>query len=467
MRPESLQDLLDTVEDPVAYFRNLDIDTSGAWRDLPDEYTHWIEEQRAWRESCVLMDQSYHMANLYTEAARGPDSAGEGHEAIDFFSHLGVNSMEDFRTGDPPQAKQLVMVNPDGYMIADCTLFYLDENTFLTAGTDSPQNWIQYNAETGAYDVSTDRVYSPFGDGEPADFRFEIMGPHAMDLVADLTDGEFQEISFFEMDTVRILGHEVYALGHQMSGERGLELFGPYEYHDEIKSKLLEAGATYGIRQLGSKSYKSTSVESGWIPVYVPAIYRHEELEGYREWLGPWTHEANLAIGGSFAGDDISEYYVTPAALGYEHIVNFDHEFIGRTALADRLEDPERTRVTLVWDDEAVIDVYASLFREGASNQFIELPDPGMSAGDVTRYDTVKNDGEMVGVATWPGYDYNEREMLSLCCIDVEYSDPGTEVTLVWGEEGTAKSRVPRHREREIRATVAPAPYVRRGRQDP
>jgi vanillate/3-O-methylgallate O-demethylase len=41
--------------------------------------------------------------------------------------------------------------------------------------------------------------------------------------------------------------------------------------------------------------------------------------------------------------------------------------------------------------------------------------------------------------------------MLSLCTIDVAHADPGTEVIVIWGAPGT--------RQKEIRATVAPAPY--------
>jgi vanillate/3-O-methylgallate O-demethylase len=47
--------------------------------------------------------------------------------------------------------------------------------------------------------------------------------------------------------------------------------------------------------------------------------------------------------------------------------------------------------------------------------------------------------------------------MLSLCTIDVEHADVGTEVTVVWGEAGTPQ--------KEIRATVAPAPYKQDNRR--
>jgi syringate O-demethylase len=52
--------------------------------------------------------------------------------------------------------------------------------------------------------------------------------------------------------------------------------------------------------------------------------------------------------------------------------------------------------------------------------------------------------------------------MLTLAVLDRTYSEPGTQVTLLWGEEGggTGKPTVERHVQTEIRATVAPAPYV-------
>ncbi len=75
------------------------------------------------------------------------------------------------------------------------------------------------------------------------------------------------------------------------------------------------------------------------------------------------------------------------------------------------------------------------------------------------------HDGKMVGVSTFSGYSSNESSMLSLAVVDLEQSEPGTEVTLVWGEEGggSAKPVVERHVQTEIRAIVC-AGAVRRRR---
>jgi syringate O-demethylase len=52
--------------------------------------------------------------------------------------------------------------------------------------------------------------------------------------------------------------------------------------------------------------------------------------------------------------------------------------------------------------------------------------------------------------------------MLTLAVLDPEHAEPGTEVTLVWGEAGggTAKPTVEEHVQTEIRGVVGPVPYV-------
>ena len=69
-------------------------------------------------------------------------------------------------------------------------------------------------------------------------------------------------------------------------------------------------------------------------------------------------------------------------------------------------------------------------------------------------------DDAIVGVSTFSGYSYNERSFLSLAVVDVDV-EIGTEVTLVWGEEGGGSSKpvVERHAQTEIRAIVSPCPY--------
>jgi vanillate/3-O-methylgallate O-demethylase len=182
-------------------------------------------------------------------------------------------------------------------------------------------------------------------------------------------------------------------------------------------------------------------------------------MKGYRQWLPADGYEGMASIGGSFYSDDITDYYLTPYDLGYGRFVDLDHDFVGREALQEVAAYPRREKVTLVWNGEDVSRIFSSLFEDGDTPKYIDLP---LSNYATLQYDKVSKDGETVGVSTYTGYSYNERAMLSLACIDIEHSEPDTEVTVVWGEEegGTSKPTVERHVQTEIRATVAPAPIA-------
>jgi glycine cleavage system aminomethyltransferase T len=322
-------------------------------------------------------------------------------------------------------------------------------------------NWVEYHVETGEYDAWTEadeRYHDKPADVPHKTFRYQLQGPNAVAVLDAATDGPTPDIPFFEFEEVTIDGRTVKALGHSMSAHPGYEIWGPWEDSEAIRESLVDAGQAYGIRQLGEKSFKAQQAEKGWVARPVPAIFG-DEMEAYRRWLDDDSYEAISTLGGSFHADDISDYYVTPAEVGYGSFVDFDHEFVGRDALRAEVGDPDRTTVTLVWDDDDVLGTFESLFREGETQKYFDLSKPFWS---VFHYDEVLKDGDHVGVSKYFTYTYNERTVLSVGVVDTDHAEPGTRVTLVWGEPGgtSPNPKVEPHVQAEIGATVAPAPYV-------
>jgi vanillate/3-O-methylgallate O-demethylase len=267
------------------------------------------------------------------------------------------------------------------------------------------------------------------------------------------------DIRFFNMDTFVVAGRAVRALRHGMVGQPGWELFGPWEDGDAVRDAIVSAGQEYGIRQVGSRAYPTTCLESGWVPSPLPAIYTGDDLKGYRQWLTTKSYEATASLGGSFYSDDITDYYLTPYELGYGPFVKFDHEFVGRAALEEMADKQTRKKVTLVWNGDDISRVFGSLFHAGDISKYIDLP---LANYSTLPFDKVLKDGKTIGVSTYTGYTYNERAMISLGIVDVAHSDPGAQVTLMWGEEGrgSTKPTVERHQQVPIRATVASVPYA-------
>jgi glycine cleavage system aminomethyltransferase T len=448
MSDPSLQDLLGQSVSPAVLLRNSQAGPN-VYPGVPAEFTNWRDEQLAWQRTCVLFNQSYHMAEL---AVRGPD-------ALALLSHLGVNTFANFAAG---KAKQFVPCTPDGYVIGDVILFHLADDEFNMVGRAPVLNWVSFHAQTGNYDVELERDERSAmrSDGRRRSYRFQVQGPRAMEVIDAVLGRPAPELKFFHLTTVRIAGHEVGALRHGMAGQAGWELFGPWEDETAVREAIVVTGEEFGLRQVGGRAYSSNALESGWVPSPLPAIYTGDALADYRRWLPAAGYEGAASIGGSFYSDDIEDYYFTPWDLGYGHLVKFDHDFIGRAALEQMARDDEhRVKVTLALDDDDVARTIGMMFGPGERAKFMDWPSAVYA---MHPFDKVTVNGGTVGVSSWIGYSANEGKMLTLAALDAQHAEPGSEVTLVWGEEGggSGKPTVERHVQTELRAIVAPVPYV-------
>ena len=146
---KSLEDVLQAAGSPVNLLRNLQTGPN-VYPGVPPEFNNWRDEVQAWQKTCVLFNQSYHMADLLVE---GPD-------ALKLLSYLGVNSVAGFTVD---KAKQFVPCTPAGHVIGDVILFHLAEDEFNLVG----------RFEQGSHDVEFPGHVDPLVDtianfGEPA-----------------------------------------------------------------------------------------------------------------------------------------------------------------------------------------------------------------------------------------------------------------------------------------------------------
>jgi vanillate/3-O-methylgallate O-demethylase len=456
MVASNLEAVLATAGNTVKLLRNSQLGAY-VYPVVAPEFGNWRAEQWAWQHSAVLFDQTHHMVNLYIR----------GKDALKLLSDTAVNTMQDFAVN---KAKQYVPTTQYGHVIGDGILFYLAPEEFLYVGRAPASNWLRYQAATGGYgvDVQLDDRSPMRPMGKPvlrSVWRFQIQGPNAWAIIEKLHGGKLEQLKFFNMSTMNIAGKTVRTLRHGMSGAPGLEIWGPYEQQEEVRAAILSAGLEFGMVPCGSRAYPSNTLESGWIPSPLPAIYSGEALKGYRQWLPADGYEATGSIGGSFVSDNIEDYYLTPWELGYGPFIKFDHDFHGREALQRITPDTQRKKVTLAWNPEDMAKIMASLFNpDGEQYKFFDVPLANYASSNYDR--VVDAGGKTVGVSMFTGYSYNEKQALSLATIDSRIP-VGTEVRVVWGEEngGTKKTTVEPHRQIEVRAVVSPLPYSRVARE--
>lgn len=412
---------------------------------IPPEFTNWRDEVRAWKDGVALLEQSYHMTELHLR----------GSGVIAFLKELAVNKLDVFPVG---RGKQLVLAAPDGNLIGDAIIFHEDEHFYRVVGAPFASDWLFFNAESTAHDVTAEKndnwsvTQAPRGV-----FRLQIQGPQALDLVSEACDGPVPEVSFFGIGELSIAGHPVRALRHGMAGTPGFEIYGPWDVQQAVRAELERVGEQHGLRKVGSLGYSVTAQESGWMPMPLPAIYADERMRPYREWLTNYFLESISSLGGSLVSSSIEDYYVDPIEVGYGRLVDWDRDFIGRDALKGKAADQRRTKVTLEWNDDDVAGVINdSLFPSGTPPRFMAMPTPMYATFES---DAVMEGDTLVGVSQWCSFTPNANRLVSTALVDVSLAEPGTELTLLWGEPDSKRPTVDTHEVRPIRVRVAPSPY--------
>ncbi len=444
MTANSLADLLRSADNPVRALRDLPR-YSTAYPGLPAQYTNWRSEQIAWRETVALLDQSYHMANLFVD---GPD-------AVKVFADLAINRFDNFKPG---MAKQFIAANRQGQLLGDGILVHLGENSLNLVGEPrSIISWVQYHLETHDYDVTVEfETTAQRQDQAPRYYRYQIQGPNAPALIEEGTGAPIPDTKFFHVAEFTIAGKHVRGIRHGMAGQAGFEFFGPWEEGPRIREAFERVGAKHGLRLVGSTAYFTNNIESAWLASPLPAFYTADDLAEFRDWL---PASAAGSLGGSFDSERIEDYYVTPFDVGYGKFIANDHDFVGREALAELATKPSRQKVTLVWNEDDVAEIFHDLatpddrlrpqYLEFASAKYVKYLFDRVSIGDRT-----------IGFVTHATYLAYDRVFASLALVDAADATPGTQVTVTWGDSlAFPRADVEPHRQVQVRATVAPVPY--------
>ncbi|GAB3617585.1 hypothetical protein GCM10027416_21420 [Okibacterium endophyticum] len=400
----------------------------------PPEFTNWRDEQMSWKQTVSLGNWSFVIKAVL-----------EGADALALLERYSVNSLKNFAIN---QAKHIINCNAEGKVICQGVAIRLAEDRFFLSGL--PCFWIGYQISTGKHGDVRIKI-----DEHGETCFYQVAGPNAIHLLEEVSNENLRDSKFMRARAMKIAGREVRGVyGLTMSGETGFELEFESAFRDEVVGALLAAGEKFGLRQVGNRTFHINHLEAG-VPTtsfhYLPAVFE-KEMEPFLEYMNGipvaenWVKQ--FKITGSFEARDVSDYYRSPIEMGWVKNVKLDHEFLGREALEAELASPLRQVVTLEFDKEDVIEIYASYFESGEPFEFIDVPH---QYNQNTHTDAVNVNGVGVGVSTTPGYSFYFRKMLALAYVSPEFATPGTRVEIVWGQ--------PDKRKRMIGATVAPVPY--------
>jgi aminomethyltransferase len=289
------------------------------------------------------------------------------------------------------QVVYTAMCYENGGMIDDGTVFRLGQNNFRwIGGSDDSGIWLREQAQKLGLEAwvrnSTDQLHN-----------LQVQGPNSRDILKQIIwtrpdQATIEELGWFRFSIARI-GDEhgiplvVSRTGY--TGELGYEVFCHPKHAPEVWDAIWEAGQEFGLTPLGLEALDMLRVEAGLI----------------------------------FAGYEFSDQ-TDPFEAGIPFVVPLktkQDDFIGRESLIRRKENPQRVLVGLELNGDEV-----------AANG-----------------DCVNIGRNQVGEITSAVRSPVLRKNVALCRIQVEHSEPGTEVEV--GKLDGKQKRLP--------ARVVPFPF--------
>ena len=279
----------------------------GYW--LPNSFDAHGPHQEYWacRERAAVMD----LSALRKFEVLGPDA-----EAL-----LQTTLTRNIRKLSRGQVVYSAMCNEAGGVVDDCTIFRLGDNNFRFVGGDPHDGlWLRTQARL----LGLDKVW--IKDSTDQLHNIAVQGPAARDVLAASiwsppTQPALAELGWFRFLIGRLDGPDgppVVVSRTGYTGELGYELWVHPDNAAQLWDTVWRAGAPYGLAPLGLEALEMLRVEAGLVAAGHEFDHQTDPFEAGIGFTVPLQSKAD--------------------------------DFIGRDALVERKEHPQRALVGLVLD---------------------------------------------------------------------------------------------------------------------
>lgn len=394
----------------------------GQWPLVPFAYDTWVKEELSWHDTS------------YLHAGLNPFMFFDikGTEYLNLLEEVSISTFKKFPVG---KARHVILCNEKGKLVLDGIVLRRSEDEFISMCLPDPAMLNHAVGNKYRFTSESSRCKRVF---------YQMCGPRSLEIVEAAAREDLHDIKFMHARDAKIAGKDVFILRTGMAGTLGYEVHGLLEDAEVIYNKLLEVGEKYGITELGRLGYVNCHAEGS-----IPQVAEH--------FATPFDEKP--VFSGSLDRDS-ELIYRSPIDLGWEKMINFNHEFVGKAALKAEMEGHHNTMVHLIWDKDDVLKVIATAFEAGNSCDIMDLVSDFdyVRNNDGMHIDAVYDGDKMIGASSGRMLSAKTREMLSVCTIDQDYAVEGKTVEVLWGNPGTRQMR--------IKAKVLLFPYIREGRNE-
>jgi len=252
----------------------------GGWA-MPVQYTNVIDEHKTTRGAAGLFDIC-HMGEI---EVKGP-------QALDLLQLVLTRNLADQTIG---QVKLSALLNEEGGVIDDLTVYKMDENFYMlvTNATPKDRDWEWINR------IQVDKKFNcDLKDISDNTGKLDLQGPRSEEILQKLTEADLKTLRFYHFCESPVGGFPAIISRSGYTGEDGFEIYTADNVIGEIWDKLMAAGVGFGMKPAGLGARDTLRLEGGMM----------------------------------LNGQDMDES-VSPLEVPYGWIVDAHKEFIGSAAL--------------------------------------------------------------------------------------------------------------------------------------
>jgi aminomethyltransferase len=213
--------------------------------NMPVQYEGVNSEHQTVRNNVGVFDVS-HMGEFLIE---GPN-------ALDLIQTVSSNDASKLTVG---KAQYSCLPNEEGGIVDDLIIYKVKEETYLlvvnASNIEKDWDWIVSKNTMGAEMKNISDAYS----------LLAIQGPKAVEAMQTLTSIDLSSIAFYNFVVADFAGIEhviISATGYTGSG--GFEIYCKNSEVKQVWDKVLEAGASYGIKPIGLAARDTLRLEMGY-----------------------------------------------------------------------------------------------------------------------------------------------------------------------------------------------------------
>ena len=217
--------------------------------DMPIEFTSINDEHLAVRQGAGVFDVS-HMGEIWV---KGP-------KALDLLQRITTNDVSKLFPG---KVQYSCMPNGRGGIVDDILVYkFTDEKYMLcvnAANTD--KDWAHICREGEAFGM---RPGTELENASDNICQLTVQGPLAMKIAQKLVDHPVEQMPYYTFEQTEVAGCEAILSITGYTGSGGCEIYVANEDGDKLWKALWEAGAEYGLKNIGLGARDTLRLEKGF-----------------------------------------------------------------------------------------------------------------------------------------------------------------------------------------------------------